>query len=229
MSTALTPIRVETGFWLILWAGLAAGIGIETDWGRQLQWPVAELAEAPPDVARPVLTEPFRLPEPDRHLTIATRPIFVVTRLPAPPAPVADSSRPSMKKDQFVLMGTTIVPEGKFAFLLEKAGNKSRVVAEGKEINGIMVKDVKADRVVLSQGGDTEVLVLKTIKPPPGSPAGAASATGATGATGAAGAPGVTPPSGRRPQAVPQSQAPAGSGANGQARRQLQPAGSAQR
>lgn len=223
MSTALTPIRVETGFWLILWAGLAAGIGIETDWGRQLQWPVAELAQAPPDVARPVLTEPFRLPEPDRHLTIATRPIFVVTRLPAPPAPLADASRPSMKKDQFVLMGTTIVPEGKFAFLLEKAGNKSRVVAEGKEINGIMVKDVKADRVVLSQGGDTEVLVLKTIKPPPGSPAGA------TGAAGAAGAPSVTPPSGRRPPAAPQSQAPAGSGANGQARRALQPVGSTQR
>jgi hypothetical protein len=58
------------------------------------------------------------------------------------------------------------VPEGKFAFLIEKAGNRARVVSEGKEINGITVKEVSASQVVLSQYDDTEVLTLKTAKGP---------------------------------------------------------------
>ena len=75
-----------------------------------------------------------------------------------------------MQKGQFILTGTVVVAEGKFAFLIEKAGNKSRVVAEGKQINGIMVKEVTKERVVLTQGDDMEVLDLKFNPPPPGAP-----------------------------------------------------------
>lgn len=198
MSTALTPIRVETAFWLFLWVSLAAGIGLETDWGRRMQWPVKEIAETPPEFTKPVLSEPFRLPEPDQYLAIATRPIFVVTRRPAPPAPVAEAPKPSMKKDQFVLMGTAIVGQSKLAFLVEKAGNKRQVVAEGNEINGIMVKTITADQVVLSQHDDKEVLVLKTNKPAPAAGPGAA-----------AGAPGAPPQprTGRVPAATRQGAA----------------------
>lgn len=170
MNWALTPIRVEAGFWLILTAGLATGLGLETDWGRQLERPVTQFAETPPVFAKPVLAEPFQLAGPDQFPDITLRPLFIVTRQPAPVAPTADG-KPSMKKDQFILLGTTIVAEDKFAFLLEKAGNKSRVVAVGKEINGIMVKDVAADRVVLSQYDDREVLLLKMNRPAPGAPA----------------------------------------------------------
>lgn len=187
MSAALTPIRVETGFWLILWLGLTAGIGLETDWGRQMTSPVTQIAETPPEFPKPVLAEPFRLPPPDQFLDVTVRPIFVATRRSAPIAPPPEPPKPGMKKDQFILMGTTIVAGGKFAFLLERAGNKSRVVAEGKEINGIIVKEVATERVVLSQYDDTEVLVLKMNRPPPRSP------------TPPAVAPRAGPPAGPRP------------------------------
>lgn len=200
MSAALTPIRVEAGFWLILWLGLAAGIGLETDWGRQMSSPMTQIAETPPAFPKPVLAEPFRLPPPDQFLDVTVRPIFVATRRPAPTAPPPEPPKPGMKKDQFILMGTTIVAEGKFAFLLEKAGNKSRVVVEGKEINGIIVREVTTERVVLSQYDDTEVLVLKSIKPPPGAPARPTVAPGV-----------APPPAGPRPFpfGTPQPQAPA--------------------
>jgi hypothetical protein len=166
MSAPLTPNKAEAGFWLILLLGLVAGIGLETDWGRKMRSPVPENAEKPPEFAKPVLAEPFRLPASDRFLEVTARPLFVATRRPAPSAPTADSGKPSMKKDQFILMGTAIVPEGSFAFLLEKAGNRSRVVARGKEINGILLREVSADRVLLAQDDEWEVLELKTRKPP---------------------------------------------------------------
>jgi hypothetical protein len=167
MTWSLTPSRAEAGFWLILTAGLAAGVGLETDWGRQPELPLPKTAGTPPVFAKPVLAEPFQLGGPDQFPDITSRPLFIITRLPAPVAPTADS-KPSMKKDQFILLGTTIVGADKFAFLLEKAGNRSRVVGVGKEINGITVKEVAADRVVLSQHDDTEVLLLKMNKPAPG-------------------------------------------------------------
>ena len=123
--------------------------------------------------------------------------MFIVTRRPTPIAPPPAPPKPIMKKDQFILMGTTIAGESKIAFLLEKAGNKSRVVAQGKEINDITVTEVTADRIVLSQFGDTEVLVLRTNKPPPGAPARPAGAQGVAPFFGApaipAGAQGTTP------------------------------------
>jgi len=245
VSAALTPNRAEAGFLLILWLGLGAGIGFETDWGREMQSPVTEIAEIPPEFPKPVLAEPFRLPDPDQLLEVTVRPLFIVTRRPAPSAPPTDSLKPSMKKDQFILMGTTMVPEGRFAFLLEKAGNRHRVVALGKEINGITLREVAADRVLLVQDDEWELLELRTKKPPAAAPvatpppaavpfaapppAAAPSATPpparAPGATpSAVAAPGATPP--RRPRlGFPWEQAPAGNATKGQA---PQPAGSAQ-
>lgn len=160
MRKALTPLRIEAAFWLILCAALVLGIGLETEWGAKTQWAVGDTKAGPTDFTRPALSEPFQLPAPDQFLSVTTRPMFIVTRRPAPPPPPPEAPKPAMKKGQFVLMGTTIVPEGKFAFLLEKANNKTRVVAQGKLINEILVKEVSADRVVLSQFDDTEVLSL---------------------------------------------------------------------
>ena len=165
MIAALTPRRVEIGLWLLLYAGLAIGIGLETDWGQVWQWPLADspaVAESPTPLG---LTEPYRLPPADAFIEIPLRPVFVVTRQPPPP-PLPEVPIQVMKKDQFTLTGVTIVPDGKFAFLIEKAGGKSRSVTEGQEINGIKVKEILADRVVLSQYGDSEVLTLRASKGP---------------------------------------------------------------
>ena len=171
----LTPRRVEAGFWLLLCGGLGLGIALETNWGRQWHQPLADTAPAAEEFKVPQLAPPFHLSPADSFLESSMRPIFLSTRRPAPAAPPPDAPKPSMKKDQFVLTGTTILPEGKFAFLLEKAGNKMRVVQEGKEINGIVVKRIEPTKVVLTQNDDQETLDLKTAK----APAGAAPAANA--------------------------------------------------
>ena len=168
-SRAFSPQRVETAFWLALLSALAVAIGIESDWGRRWIHPLQQIDVQPAPFTKPTLTEPFRLPAADTFLETAMRPIFVVTRRPAP-AITVEAPKPRMKKDQFTLTGTTIVPEGKFAHLLEKAGNKSHVLSEGKEINGILVKEVRADRVVLTQHDDTETVMLYVAKAPKLSP-----------------------------------------------------------
>ena len=204
MSQLLSPLRVETGFWLLLCGGLAAGIGYETDWGQRWQWPLAATALAPAEFIKPVLVEPFHLPPPDTFLETTLRPIFVVTRRPAPIPPPPEPPRPSMQKDQFKLTGVTLVPEGKFAYLFDKASNKTRVVGEGKEINGITVKEIRPDRVVLGQYDDTEVLQLRTAKGPM-APVEVPVAEGRT-----------TPPAGPRPgpRSPPRPTPPPGSGDN---------------
>lgn len=178
MSRIITPRRIETMLWVVIIFGLAAGIGFETDWGRRLAWPVQLPDSQPAQFAKPTLAPPFNMPSADTFLEVAMRPLFIFTRRPAPPIPV-ETTKPSMKKDQFVLTGTTVVAEGMFAHLLEKAGNKSHVIAQGKEINGILVKEIRPDRVVLMQGEETEVIVLRTMKAP--SPAAATTPAAPTG------------------------------------------------
>lgn len=170
MSTILVgPSRAETVFWLALCGALAIGIGIETDWGRKIEQPSPEIMEtsaAIGDFTPPRLAIPFRLPPPDTMLETSLRPLFIATRRPAPPPLPPEPPKPTMKRDQFTLTGITVLPDGKFAFLTEKAGNKNRFVQEGKEINGITVKEIQGDRVVLSQYDETEILMLRTAKGP---------------------------------------------------------------
>lgn len=177
MSRVITPRHFETIVWIVIISGLAAGIGFETDWGRRLAWPVQLPDSQPAQFAKPSLPPPFTMPSADTFLEVAMRPLFIFTRRPAPPIPV-ETTKPSMKKGQFVLTGTTVVAEGKFAHLSEKAGNKSHVVEQGKEINGILVKEIRSDRVVLTQGDETEVIVLRTAKAPPPAVAAPPASTG---------------------------------------------------
>ncbi len=188
MTTTFTPFRIETAFWLTLCGGLAVAIGMETEWGTQWQhpWTVPQLPAA--SARLPALSEPYRLPEVDHFLDTSVRPLFFVTRRPAPAAPPPEPPKPTMKRDQFTLTGITVLPEGKFAFLTEKTGNKSRIVQEGKEINGITVKEIRNDQVVLGQYDETEVLMLKTAKGPAATiqPAPEKEASGGVSAAGAA-------------------------------------------
>ena len=162
----LSPMRAELLFWLAVCGGLAVVIGLETDWGTRCQSPIPIRHREPASFSKPALSEPFKLPPADEFLETSMRPLFVATRRPTAPLPPPEAPKPAMKRDQFSLTGVTMLPEGKFAFLTEKAGNKTRVVSEGKEINGILVKEISNDRVVLTQYEETEVLLLKTAKGP---------------------------------------------------------------
>ena len=96
------------------------------------------------------------------------RPVFVPTRRPAPPAVQAaqEAAKPRMQKGQFVLTGTAVVEHKSVAFLRESAGGKSRSVRVGETINGLVVAEVKPDRVKLTMGEDSEELLLKVAAGP---------------------------------------------------------------
>lgn len=167
MSQLLTPFRVEIGVWVAVFIGLLFGIGVETNWGQQFEYALPSDATQSA-FTTPDLTTPYRLPAQDTLMETSIRPVFVPTRRPAPTPPPTQPPKPHMKRDQFVLTGTTMTAEGKFAHLIEKASNKSHVVTEGKEVNGILVKTVLPEQAVLSQYDDIETLILRAPVTTPG-------------------------------------------------------------
>ena len=71
-----------------------------------------------------------------------------------------------MQRGQFALTGTMVIGGKNTAFLRETAGGKSRRVLQGDTVNGILVADVKPDRVRLALGDETEELVLRVATNP---------------------------------------------------------------
>ena len=175
--------------WVVPAVALAALVGWEIDWGRQL----VRMPSAPPPVeAKPVTAA--ALPE-DRiegglpaHAEMVARTLFNATRRPAPVLAV-DGGPHRLNPGRFQLMGTTVTAERNVAFLKEVAGGKSRVVRQGDDIDGMYVASVQPDRVKLTLGDESEELVLKVAQgpkttlaaapPPPGAPAAAAPAAAA--------------------------------------------------
>ncbi len=151
--------------WLLPFVVLAVVIAWEADWGRKWRHVPATDAGV---VAQPVVATV--LPEYHPSATLATqrdmveRALFNPTRRPAPVATAAAARR--MQAGQFVLTGTLIVDGKATAFLRENAGGKSRRVAQGEQINGMLVAEVKPDRVRLTLGDDSEDLVLKVAAGP---------------------------------------------------------------
>jgi hypothetical protein len=95
---------------------------------------------------------------------MAARPLFTPTRRPAPEAPAAQAS--AMVKGQFTLQGVTIVGDTRIALLREKSSGRTHRVERGRDVNGMTLASVDADRVVLAQGADREELVLMVQKGP---------------------------------------------------------------
>ena len=90
---------------------------------------------------------------------------------------VAEAAKPRMQRGQFALTGTMVVDGKSTAFLREVAGGKSRRVQQGETINGMLVAEVKPDRVRLTLGDESEELVLKVAtNPQADGPAGGAGA-----------------------------------------------------
>ncbi len=149
-----------------------------------------------------------------------------------------------MKRGQFALTGTLLVEGKNTAFLREIAGNKARRVHAGETINGMKVAEVKADRVTLTLGDESEELVLKVAtnsRPTPqpsvaapaaptaavaAAPAAPPGATGSGRQGGAARTRGAKPDGPRAPPCRAGSGGRRGAGAAGPRRRSRAPAAS---
>ena len=174
--------------WVVPAVALAALVGWEIDWGRQL----VRMPSAPPPVeSKPVTAA--ALPEYriegglPAHAEMVARTLFNATRRPAPV--LASDGPHRLNQGRFQLVGTTVIAERNVAFLKEVAGGKSRVERQGDEIDGVYVASVTPDRVKLTLGDESEELILKVAQgpkttlaaapPPPGAPAVAAPAVAA--------------------------------------------------
>jgi type II secretory pathway component PulC len=167
LSTKITPFKAEIAFWVLVCCGLGFGIGFETRWGTQLTAPIASKENSAAIFDKPLLARPFTLPAADHFLEISLRPIFIITRRPAPAAPLQEPPKPKMEKGKFALTGTMIIGGQKFAHLLRKSGNKALVAEEGKTLDGYAIKEIRDSQVTLEQYGDTETLTLQTAKGSP--------------------------------------------------------------
>ena len=189
--------RVKTWLiWALPFALIALLVGWETDWGHALKRvPPLDAGVGAQPVAIALLPE-YRIDggTESRRETIE-RTLFNPTRRAAPPQAAA-SATPKLQAGQFVLTGTTVVDQKASAFLREVNGGRSRRVQQGETINGMLVAEVRADRVKLTVGPDAELLTLKVAigpkttiqpqvaapappQPQPGAPASAQNAAGA--------------------------------------------------
>jgi len=166
--------------WLVPLAVLAVLILWQTGWGRGL------LREPPTDtgiVAKPLTVS--LLPEyqpnvaPEMNRDVVERSLFNPTRRPAPVA-LAAAGTPRLQRGQFALSGTLVVDGKATAFLRETTGGKSRRVAQGETVNGMVVTEIKTDRIRLTLGDESEELALKLAVGPKTTiqPVVAAAATG---------------------------------------------------
>jgi hypothetical protein len=166
--------------WLVPFAAVAAVLGWETHWGRALDPAPPPTVPGAPAPVRVALLPEYTLPgDAEARRETVDRTLFNPTRRPAPPAPPPAAAAAKMQRGQFALTGTTLVDGKATAFLREVNGGKARRVQKGETINGILVEDVAADHVRLSQNGESEELVLKIAAGPrttiqPAAPAAAA-------------------------------------------------------
>jgi hypothetical protein len=220
-ATALTRNLLV---WIVPFAIVLAVLGFETDWGRAVSRDMPGVqAVAPQPVAVSLLPE-YRIDggTEARRQTV-DRVLFNPTRRPAPPAAQTAAGRSTMQKGLYALTGTTVVGNTATAFLREVNGGKSRAVKQGDTLSGMLVAEVKPDRVRLKQGDDSEDLMLKIAAgpkttilpappaPPPGQQPAAPQGSGARGQPQPAPVqqvPRATPPAVRPPGAAGAQQRP---------------------
>jgi hypothetical protein len=153
-------------WWLLPLAGLAAVIGWETDWGRAVEkHPPAAEAIAPKPVVTSLLPEFTIAGGASARTEMVERTLFNPTRRPAPSA-VQDAAAMRLKPGQFALTGTMVVEGKSTAYLREVASNKSQRVRAGEKVNGMLVAEIRPDRVKLTLGDESEELVLKVVTNP---------------------------------------------------------------
>ena len=184
--------------------GLLAAIGFETGFGSAIRrsLPSSNSAAGTSDI---LATLPlFALPSLDSAFKeTGERPLFTPSRRPA--AVNLAANVPAMKKGQFKLNGTSVSNDLALAFLFETATGKTVRITKGKEINGMTLETVEANRIVLKQGEETEELTLRTAASPPAPPRPPVPMPNAPGAPGMQPMPGnpgmVAPPANVQPVA----------------------------
>lgn len=185
----VVPATLRTwAIWIVPLVLLVLAIGWQTDWGREwVRVPPAIATAIPPPVTVTVL--PAYAPDATVETSRDTidRTLFNPTRRPAPVA-LAEAPKPRMQRGQFALTGTLIAGGKATAILRENNGGKPRRVLQGETLNGMVVADVKADRVRLTLGDESEELSLKlavgprtTIQPVVAGPATGAAMAGMAG------------------------------------------------
>lgn len=160
MNVVSATLR-NTAVWTLPLAVLVLVIGWQVDWGREwTRVPPAAATAVPPPITVAVL--PAYVPDATVETSRDTidRTLFNPTRRPAPVA-VAEAPKPKMQRGQFALTGTLITDGKATAFLRETNGGKARRVLQGEVVNGMQVAEVKADRVKLTMGDESEELGLK--------------------------------------------------------------------
>jgi hypothetical protein len=153
--------------WLAPFAAVLLLLGWETDWGRELRHvPPANAVVQPQPVAVALMPE-FKLEgAPDARRETIDRTLFNPTRRPAPPAPIVAAQAAAMPRGTFTLTGTTVTDGKATALLREVNGGKVRRVQKGETVNGMLVEEVRPDRVKLSMNGDSEELTMRVAAGP---------------------------------------------------------------
>jgi hypothetical protein len=165
MNSAMLRWRSRL-WWLLPVLALGVLLGIELGWGSQVHRLPEPGAALEARAVTPALLPEYKIEGglAGRAETVS-RTLFNPTRRPAPAA-VADAGKSQIQRGQFVLTGTSLAGERNIAFLKEVAGGKSRTVRQGEQINGMVVAEVKPDRVRFTLGGDSEELMLKVAAGP---------------------------------------------------------------
>ncbi len=148
-------------WWLLPLVALTALVAYETEFGRALRKAPPQLAPIEPKAVAVALLPEYAIPGgvAVRRETVE-RTLFTPTRRPAPTL-VVEAAKPRMQRGQFALTGTLMVDGKNTAFLRETNGGRSRRVTQGETINGLVVAEVKPDRVKLAMGEEVEELVLR--------------------------------------------------------------------
>jgi hypothetical protein len=202
MNSVLRFTR-DVAWWLVPLALLAVILGLQIE--REAERPpAAPPTPAPAPVVATVLPE-YTIPGgTEARRETVERTLFNPTRRPAP-APTVEAPKPRMQRGLYTLTGTTLADGKSTAFLRESRTGRSRRVQEGDTIDGMLVQEVKPDRVRLAQHGESEDLTLKVIvnpKPTPQPQVAAAPVPGAPGVPPVRGTPAVpgSPTAGAPPQ-----------------------------
>ncbi len=126
------------------------GLGLERELSKMRKVPVTAVP------AQKILPE-FNLPDAKTGFPeLLSRPMFTASRRSSATGGPAGA----MKKGQFVLVGVLITPQQRSALLRDVATNKTETVALVGVLRGLTLGEVKADRVVLRQGAESEELLL---------------------------------------------------------------------
>ncbi len=164
--------------WLIFACLVLGAVAVAQWWVWPVQPPSTEVAPEPAEsaadnaVARGFVPR-FQLPPAEDFQEINQRPLFVDgRRLPQPepegtPKPAPESS-PLPK--HLGLTAVLVTEDGASALIVDRNEKKTLSLRQGDELAGWKIVGIQPDRVVLSQGGSSQEMLLRIFDPSPPPP-----------------------------------------------------------